>query len=75
MKVLIADDNLFTEEKITSRYTDRVNVEFDSEDIGSHTMNRFATYKFVAKHLRDYLAENCQVVRTTHANAVRVEAI
>lgn len=49
--VLTEHDNLVTKEEITLEYTVRVNVDLDSEEFGSHTMNRFASYKLVVKRL------------------------
>ena len=73
--MLIEDDNLFTEEDMTSEFTDRVNIEFESKDFGAHTMNKFATYKFATKHLLDSIAENFRVIKTSHAKVVKVDAI
>ena len=49
-KVLIEDENLFVEENMTSKFTNRGNNKFELDDFGSHTMIKFATYKFSMKH-------------------------
>ena len=49
-KVLIEDENLLVEENMTSKFTNRGNSKFELDDFGSHTMIKFATYKFSMKH-------------------------
>ena len=49
-KVLMEDDNLFTEEDLTLEFTNRVNAEFGLKDFGAPKMTKFTTYKFAGKH-------------------------
>lgn len=50
-QVLDEDDHLVAIVEMTSEYIVRANVDLDSEDFGSHTMNKFSLYKSLAKHL------------------------
>ena len=73
----VTDDfgNLLAAERVNSKYTIRINVDVDSEDFGSHTMDKFFLYKSLTKHLLDTTTANSKVVQSTYENAVRVEAI
>lgn len=57
-QVLDEHDNLVAIVEMTSKYIVRVNAALDSENLISHTMNKFALYKSLAKHLQDSLAAN-----------------
>ena len=74
-KFLIEHDTLVKEEEITLEYIGRVNVDIDSEEFESHTMNRFSAYISVAKRLWDSLSPNYKVVKSAYANVVKIEAI
>ena len=67
--------NLIAVERVNSEYTIRINADVDSEDFGSHTMNKFVLYKSSTKHLLDTMTANSKVVQTAYANVVRVETI
>ena len=73
--VTIESGNLIVVERVNSEYTIRINADVDSEDFGSHTMNKFVLYKSSTKHLLDSLATNSKVVQSTYADAVRIDAI
>ena len=74
-KVIDESGNLITVERVSSKYTIRINVDVDSEDFGSHTMNKFVLYKSSTKNLLDSLAINLKVVQSVYADVVRIEAI
>ena len=57
-QILDKHGNLIALKGLTSEYTIRVNTNLDSEDFGSHTMNKFALYKSLAKQLQDSLVAN-----------------
>ena len=57
-QVLTEHNNLVTMEEMTLGYTIKVDIDLDSEDFGSHTMNKFALYKSLAKQLQDSLVAN-----------------
>lgn len=74
-QILTEHENLVEIEEMNLEYTIRVNADQDSEDFGSHTLNRFYFYKSLAKHVYNYLAKNSKVVKSTYVDVVRVEAI
>lgn len=67
--------NLIAAERVNSEYKIRINADVDSEDFGSHTMNKFVLYKSLTKHLLDTTIENSKVVQSAYENVVRVETI
>ena len=73
----VIDDfgNLLAVERVNSEYTIRINADVDSEEFGSHTMNKFVLYKSLIKHLLDTTIVNSKVVQSAYENAVRVEVI
>ena len=73
----VTDDfgNLLAAERVNLEYTIRINADVDSEDFGSHTINKFVLYKSLTKHLLDTTTTNSKVVQSAYENAVRVEAI
>ena len=77
MGCCVTDDfaNLLAAEKVNSEYTIRINADVDSEDFGSHTMNKFVLYKSLTKHLLYNTTANSKVVQSAYENAVRIEAI
>ena len=74
-QVLNEHDNLIAIDEVTSEYRIKVNADLDSEDFGSHTMNKFVLYKFSTKHLLDSLMTNSKVVQSAYANPIRIETI
>lgn len=60
---------------MTFEYTIKVNANIDSEDFDSHTMNKFASHKSLAKHLQVSLVTNFKVVQSAYEDAIRIEAI
>lgn len=74
-QILDEHGNLIAVERESSEYTIEINADLDSEDFGSHTMNKFVIYKSLTKHLLDSLTTNSKVVQSAYANAVRIEAI
>ena len=73
--VIDESSSLIAVERVNSEYTIKINVDVDSKNFGSHTMNKFVLYKSLTKHLLDTMAANSKVVQSAYANAVRVEAI
>ena len=73
----VIDDfgNLLAIARVSSKYTIKVNADVDSEDFGSHTMNKFVLYKSLTKHLLDNTIANSKVVQSAYENAVRIKAI
>ena len=57
-QTLNENDNRIAIEEVATSYTTRVNADLDSEDFGSHTMNKFVLYKSLVKHLLDSIASN-----------------
>ena len=45
-QILDEHGNLIAVERASAEYTIRINADLDSEDFGSHTMNKFVLYKF-----------------------------
>ena len=56
-------------------YTIRINADVDSEEFGSHSMNKFVLYKSLTKHLLDNTTPNSKIIQSAYENAVRIEAI
>ena len=73
--VIDESSNLIAVERVNSEYTIRINANVDSDDFGSHTMNKFVLYKSLTKHLLDTTVENSKVVQSAYENVVRIEAI
>ena len=67
--------NLLTTERVNSEYTIRINADVDSEEFGSHSMNKFVLYKSLTKHLLDNTTPNSKIIQSAYENAVRIEAI
>ena len=50
-QILDEHDNLIAVERMTLEYATRINADIDSEDFGSHTMNKFSSHKSLANHI------------------------